>query len=66
MQMQIDPDKKFGTRECPGCATVVERNHNWCPICHYEFPVEHPARRMIIWLTALILLIIILAQLLSR
>jgi hypothetical protein len=36
--MRINPDKKFGTRECPGCACEVERNNNRCPVCGYEFP----------------------------
>ena len=41
--MRVDPDKDFGTRACPGCATDVPANSNRCPICGYAFP--HPTSR---------------------
>ena len=43
--MRINPDKKFGTRECPSCAVEVEANHNRCPVCGYDFPQPGPTRK---------------------
>jgi hypothetical protein len=60
--MRIDTRRNFGTRECPSCATEVEANHNRCPICGYEFPVQPPARKATVWLVALILLILLLGS----
>ena len=62
--MHIDEQKDFGKRECPGCATAVEANNNRCPICGYEFPAQHPARRFTIVMVAVVLLLILLYGLL--
>ena len=48
--MRIDVEKKFGTRECPSCATEVPENENRCPICRYEFLTPTPRQRgMKLW-----------------
>ena len=41
--MRVVPDRDFGARECPGCASEVSANSNRCPICGYAFP--HPSVR---------------------
>jgi predicted amidophosphoribosyltransferase len=43
--MNIDPDKTYATRECPGCAMDVPENNNRCPICGYEFPHPSPFKK---------------------
>lgn len=60
--MRIQPAKDFGTRECPSCATQVAANHNRCPICGYEFPAHPAGRQTAVWVTALILLIILIGS----
>jgi hypothetical protein len=57
--MRIKPDKEFGLRECPSCATEIPANSNRCPICGYEFPVMPQSRRVSVWLVAVILLVIL-------
>lgn len=52
--MKIDPDKEFGTMECPACACEVPRNSNRCPICKYEFGYKPT------WQTPLLLVITII------
>ncbi|HMO50326.1 MAG TPA: hypothetical protein PKE26_08355 [Kiritimatiellia bacterium] len=64
--MAIHIDKHFGTRECPSCGVEVEANHNRCPVCGYEFPAAHPARRAVIWIVAVVLLIAFLSARLVR
>ena len=58
--MKIDSQRDFGRRECPGCATEVAANENYCPICGYAFPHEHPLRRRIIWGLAVLMLLLLL------
>lgn len=58
--MKIDVQRDFGQRECPGCAMEVAANENVCPICGYAFPHEHPVRRRIIWVVALLMLVALL------
>jgi hypothetical protein len=55
--MNIDPQKKFGQRECPNCACVVATNSNACPICKYVFPVESLRRKRILTTVAVIVLV---------
>lgn len=56
--MKIDPNKSFGTRECPSCATEIPLNTNTCPICHYHFPNPTPVQRdMRFWGAILMLLL---------
>lgn len=62
--MHIVPDRDFGTRDCPSCGANVAANHNRCPVCGYEFPVLHPARRLVITLTGIVLLLALLMLLL--
>ena len=57
--MRIDAQRDFGRRECPSCACEGAANHNRCPICGYEFPVAHPARRSLLAIIALLLLALI-------
>ncbi len=59
--MRIDPEKRFGKRACPGCATEVDANQNRCPICGYEFP--HPTGPRT-WVPVMALLMIFLIILL--
>ena len=43
--MKIEPNRDFGSRECPSCACEVAANNNRCPICSYEFPAASPRQR---------------------
>jgi predicted amidophosphoribosyltransferase len=58
--MKIDPDRSFGTRECPSCACDVPANNNRCPICGYEFPDRLPHKRWTRILLALLMLVLLL------
>ncbi len=62
--MKIDPERDFGTRECPACACDVPANSNRCPICGYLFPNPSLARRRFKIAAALIMLALLLALLL--
>ena len=62
--MKIDPQKRFGTRECPACACEVPANHNRCPMCGYEFLNPTPARRNLKWIGAVIMLAALIALIL--
>lgn len=62
--MRIRPDKEFGMRECPSCATPVEANQNRCPICGYDFPQRSRASRGLRLAAALLMLALLLAWLL--
>lgn len=63
--MGIDPDRDFGTRECPSCACEVQANHNRCPICGYAFPQATPRQRGLRIGGALLMLAILAALLLA-
>ena len=43
--MKIESNARFGTRECPSCATEVPANNNRCPICGYVFLQPTPTQR---------------------
>lgn len=62
--MNVNPDAKFGKRECPSCACEVPVNENRCPICGYEF-ASLPGRQSFRLWAALTLLGILLALLLG-
>ena len=59
-RMKIDPQARFPTRECPGCAVTVPANENRCPICGYDFPVRGALRRNLWWLVPLMLALLLL------
>lgn len=63
--MRVDPDRRFGTRECPSCGLDVAANHNQCPICGYDFPQTSARQRGLRTGGALVMLAI-LAYLLLR
>ena len=63
--MKIDPQAKFQTRECPGCAVAVPANENRCPICGYEFPGRGPLHRNLLWIVLLFLALLLIPILLS-
>jgi len=56
----INPDKEFGQRECPSCATEVPINSNRCPICKYEFPYQPGSHRLLYLIITILLLIALL------
>ena len=62
-EMKIDPQARFGVRECPACAVEVPANENRCPVCGYEFPGRGPLQRNLVWIV-LLLLALLLAPLL--
>jgi len=56
--MNIDPEKEFPTRECPGCALEVPENNNRCPVCGYEFPHPSPFHKKYVpWIVLTVLAI---------
>jgi len=58
--MKIDPDRDFGTRECPSCNVEVASNLNRCQICGYAFLQPNSRQRgMRLW-GAIIMLALIL------
>ena len=61
--MKIDPQARFGVRECPGCAVEVPANENRCPICGYALPGRGRLQRNLVWIV-LLLLALLLAPLL--
>lgn len=63
--MNIDSQKKFGMRECPGCAIEVPVNENRCPVCGYQFPGRGPLQRNLLWIVSLLLALLLIPLLLS-
>ena len=62
--MRVEPDRDFGTRECPSCGLEVAANENRCPVCDYEFPAV-PAPPKSIALIGWIIFGLIITALLS-
>ena len=65
--MNVDPEKKFPQRECPGCAVEMPENHNRCPVCGYEFPglpIGEKRMRLCVALMMLLLFIVVVLRLL--
>ncbi len=42
--------------ECPSCALEVNKDHDTCPYCGYEFPKSSSGMKAFAWLFVLLLL----------
>jgi len=58
--LKIDPDKAYGKRECPSCATWVTKNNNRCPICKYEFGTQPTWQAPLLLVIAIITILALL------
>ncbi|MBL0340787.1 MAG: hypothetical protein IPP71_07635 [Bacteroidetes bacterium] len=47
-------------KECPSCAMEINSEATICPICGYEFPVQH---KIYVWVAILLLVVLILYML---
>lgn len=45
------------TKECPGCAVMVNRKADACPICGYEFPRTPIVTKIAVWVMIILLLL---------
>ncbi|MCW9707134.1 zinc ribbon domain-containing protein [Fodinibius salsisoli] len=43
-------------KECPGCAMMVDRDAEVCPICGYEFPQQSTGMQVMVWVMIILLI----------
>ncbi|HLR32775.1 MAG TPA: zinc ribbon domain-containing protein [Fodinibius sp.] len=44
-------------KECPGCAMMVDRDAEVCPICGYEFPKQSKGLQIMVWIMIILLVL---------